>query len=301
MASKSPHKRAEAQKPTRPASAAPLEDSKSVVVASSGLVEIISKAELAGLHEIAVAEPRSITRFQEEARGNVTLNEEVATACVYAIPFRDRRSGTTQMVKGPNARFAEMLQYSWRNCRVGGSPLQETETQVIARGWFIDAERNNGRWTDVPRSIVDHNGNRYSREVITRTMAAAVAIAKRNIVLESIPQALWQPLYKATLQVIAGDATTLASRRQDALKYLGNQGVPPDRVFATLGVRGIEDIGAEELTTLRALANAIRDGETTVEEAFFPKPAPAQGVAGAKQALQGQGEAQGEDPPQDVE
>src|SRR5690606_10968454 len=40
------------------------------------------------------------------------------------------------------------------------------------------------------------------------------------------------------------------------------------QVFDLLGVEGIEDVKEDQLITLRGLANAIKDGETTVEEAF---------------------------------
>lgn len=287
----------------KPTAAPAAEEPKALLLPEGQLTALLSKAELDALHDIALREPRSLTQFLKEATENVTLNEEVAAACVYALPFRNSATGTTEMVRGASARFAEILQYAFGNSRVGGFLLNETATQVIARGFFIDLQKNNGRYTDVPRSIIGKSGQRYSRDVITRTGAAAIAIAKRNAVLESIPQAIWQPVYKAALQVIAGDSVTLASRRQDALAYLAKQGAPAQAVFTTLGVRGLEDIGIEELATLRGLANAIRDGETTVEEAFFPRPAAATGTAAAREALQASERAPGAEnsPPADSE
>lgn len=267
--------------PAPPPAAAPEEQK----IAEAGLPEIMTKAELDAQHDIALREPRSLTQFQADASELVTLNEETAAACVYSLPFRDAATGTTQMVRGASARFAEILQHCFRNCRVGGFLLQETATDVVARGMFIDLERNNTRATDVPRRIVNKHGQRYSRDVIARTASAAIAIAKRNAVLEGIPQALWQPIYQKALRVIAGDSSTLAANRKVALDYLAKQGVPAAAVFSTLGVQGLEDIGLEELTTLRGLANAIKDGEVSIEEAFFPKPAPATGTAAARESL----------------
>lgn len=254
-------------------------------IIEAGLPEIMTKAELDAQHEIAMREPRSLTQFVEDAGELVTLNEETAAACVYSLPFRNSTTGTTEMVRGASARFAEILQHCFRNCRVGGFLLNETATDVVARGMFIDLERNNTRATDVPRRIVSKSGQRFSRDVIARTASAAISIAKRNAVLEGIPQALWQPIYQKALKVIAGDSTTLAANRKAALDYLAKQGVPATAVFSTLGVRGLEDIGLEELTTLRGLANAIKDGEVSVEEAFYPKPAPATGTAAARDSL----------------
>jgi hypothetical protein len=39
-------------------------------------------------------------------------------------------------------------------------------------------------------------------------------------------------------------------------------------VFKLLGVGGLDDIGEDELVTLRGLANAIKEGEMTLESVF---------------------------------
>jgi len=53
-------------------------------------------------------------------------------------------------------------------------------------------------------------------------------------------------------------------------------GVAKEKVFATLGVKAIDDIGLEHLEVLIGYANAIREGDTTIDEVFNP---PAQTAA----------------------
>jgi hypothetical protein len=72
-----------------------------------------------------------------------------------------------------------------------------------------------------------------------------------------------------------GKADTLANKRAAMLSYFQKMGATNDRVLAALGVRGVEDIGLEHMATLRGLATAIKDGETSVDAAF---PVAAAGV-----------------------
>jgi hypothetical protein len=55
------------------------------------------------------------------------------------------------------------------------------------------------------------------------------------------------------------------------LKWFAEKGVEPERIFPVLGVDGLEDVKEDQLITLRGLANAIKDGELTIEESF-PRP-----------------------------
>ncbi len=65
-----------------------------------------------------------------------------------------------------------------------------------------------------------------------------------------------------------GDFSTLANRRADALKALVAFGVTQEQVFAKLGVEGAADIGLDHLVTLRGLITALKEGDTTPEQAF---------------------------------
>jgi len=123
------------------------------------------------------------------------------------------------------------------------------------------------------------------------TANAACSIALRNAVFKGVPKAFWSTAYEAVRRVVAGDPNTLAKRRSDALTYLEKQGVGCARVVAALGVAGVDDIGLDQIVTLRGRVAAIRNEEITLEEAFpdpnkVAKPAveskPTKGVAGLK-------------------
>lgn len=279
------------RKPTPAPAPEPTPETENVqrlpVPLETGLTAAITKSELTTLVRLAREDPRSLKKFADEAKGMVTLSEKTAAACVYALPRKE--AGVTKMVRGPSVRFAEILRYAFRNIRVTGRIVEISDEFVTARGECVDLERNSGEAPEVPRKIVNRYGQRFSADMIQTTALAAIAIARRNAILAVIPQALWGGIYDAALSVIAGDAATLAARRKDALAYLARQGVTDEQVFGALGVRGVDDIGLEELTTLRGIANAIKDGETTIEEAFKPPVEKPTGVAGAKEMLQDNG------------
>jgi hypothetical protein len=206
--------------------------------------------------------PRSIKKFKETAQEMATLDEETAAACIYALP----RAGKT--IEGPSARLAEIILSAWGNSRAGARTVSDDGNFVIAQGAFHDLERNIAISFEVRRRIVGSNGKRYSDDMIGTTANAACSIALRNAVLKGVPKAFWSSIYEAAKRTAVGKAETLANRRAAMLEYFQKMGVPSLRVFNTLQVKGVDDITLEHLFVLKGLATAIKEGDTTVDEAF---------------------------------
>lgn len=237
--------------------------------ADAGVMTAISRAEIDSQITTARAYPRSIRKFLTEAKDMVTLDTGIAEACMYALP----RDGKT--IEGPSARFAEIVAHAWGNCRAGARVVAEEGDFVIAQGIFHDLERNVSITFEVKRRITDKYGKRYKPDMIGVTGNAASSIAFRNAVLKGVPKAMWQSLYDAAKRVAVGDATTLVAKRDVALAYFAKLGVHAEQLCGRLGVGGIEDIGLDELAVLNGLRTAIRENETTVDQAFAPDREPA--------------------------
>lgn len=231
-------------------------------IGNNGVLAVLSKAEIDVQIATAKQYPRSVKQFRTEAINMATLTEEIAQECIYALP----RAGKT--IEGASARFAEIIASAWGNCRAGARVIGEEGDFVIAQGAFHDLERNVAITYEVKRRIVDKYGKRYTPDMIGVTANAACSIALRNAVLKGIPKAFWKDIYDSTRKIIAGDSKTLANRRAEALSYLQKLGATQEMICRTLEVVGIEDIGLDELVTLKGLATAIKEGETTVEQAF---------------------------------
>ncbi len=228
----------------------------------SGTAALINRSEIDMQIATAHKFPRSIKRFRQEALAMVTLNEQIAESCIYALPRGDKT------IEGPSARFAEVVASAWGNCRAGARVVSDQGNFVTAQGVFHDLERNVAITYEVQRRITDRKGRRFNDDMIGVTGNAASSIALRNAILKGVPKAFWDDMYQAARATVMGDFQTLANRRAEAMKAFVALGVKPDQVLAKLGVAGVEDIGLEHLVTLRGLITAIKEGDTTPEQAF---------------------------------
>lgn len=247
------------------------EVSEQVVPVQTGL-----EAQTRGEIDIQIATakryPRSVSKVMKEAMTLATLSEEIAEQCFYAVP----RDGKT--IEGPSARLAEIMASTWGHMRSEARIVEETDTHVVARGTSWDLERNVAVAFEVRRRITtsekkDRNGKvipskKYGDDMITTTSNAANSIAYRNTVFRVIPKAFWQPIYEAARRVAIGDAETLVSKRTKMLAYFQRMGVPEARLLAAIKVAGVEDITLDHLATLKGIATALKEGDTTVDDAF---------------------------------
>lgn len=210
--------------------------------------------------------PRSVVQFVRQATELATMNREIAASCIYAVPRRD--DDGTKTIEGPSARFAELVASSYGNIRAIGRVGDHDGQFVTARGEAWDVEKNVAIAYEVKRRITGKGGRTYSADMIMTTGNAAASIALRNAILKVIPTTFWKPVYNACRKVIAGDQQTFAKRRDDALHEFAVMGVTEDRIVAALGVRGKADITGDHLVALAGIQTAIRDGDTTIEDAF---------------------------------
>lgn len=231
------------------------------------LISAISKAELDQQITTARAFPRSLKKFVTECMDMACLNEQVASECYYVL----KRSGKN--IEGPSVRLGEIVQSAWGNCQTGARVVDVGDDFVTAQGVFYDLERNVRVTMEVQRRILDKNGRRYNSDMIGVTGNAACSIALRNAIFRGIPKAFWNDIYLAARKLAAGDIKSLVTNRTEALNYVARKGVTQEMVLGALGVAGVEDIGLDELATLRGMITTIKDGEATIETVFAPKEA----------------------------
>lgn len=241
----------------------------------AGSLAMLNKSEIDMQIATAHRFPRSVTRFIEEATSLVSLTEEVAEECIYALP----RDGKT--IEGPSARLAEIVAYSWGNCRAAARVVDDQGEFVTAQGVFWDLQKNTAIGYEVKRRIVDSKGRRYKPDMVGVTANAACSIALRNAIFKGVPKALWASVYETARKTIMGDFQTLANRRAAALEAFKKYGVKPEQVFEKLGVRGEEDIALDHIVLLRGMVTALKDGDTTPEDLFPVAQQPSERSASA--------------------
>ena len=224
----------------------------------------IAEAEINMQISTARRFPRSLKRVASDIFSLVTLDEESAEECIYALP----RGG--KAIKGPSIRFAEALQQAYGNCRAASrvTDIDRVNKFVEAEGVFFDLEKNTATSVRVKRRISDSKGRLYNDDMIGTTGNAAASIAKRNAILGGIPKPLWRAAYAEANRVISGDVTTLAVNREKAFKGFAAFGVKPEQLFVALSLGGAEDITVDHIGLLRGMYATLKNGEATVEEMF---------------------------------
>ena len=241
-----------------------VESEREITVADAAVMSAIQKAELDNQITTARAFPRSLKQFTTECREGALMSDGAAAACSYLLP----RGGKN--IEGPSIRFAEILFSSWANANLATRIMEEGKDFVTVMAIFHDLQKNTKQGAEVRRRIVDSEGRRFNIDMIGVTIAAAQAIARRNVILSGVPKAYWGAIYEETRELARGDIKSLKTRRTAALDWFAKKGVHEQMACAALGVAGVEDIGLDELLALNGMKTAILEG-TLVETVFAPK------------------------------
>lgn len=244
-------------------------DGQMITLDGSAALAALNRSEIDMQISTAKEYPRSLTKVHRDAMTLATLDEETAATMFYVLP----RSG--KKIEGPSIRLAEVIGSCWGNLRYASRvvsidpPKRRGEPQFItAQGMCHDLEKNVAIAWECKRRITNKNGERFNDDMIQVTGNAAAAVALREAIFKVVPRALIKPIYEAAKQTAIGKAESMDVKRSKAIGHFAKMGVDEPRVLAALGVKGVEDIGVDELVILRGLATAIKDGETTVDDAF---------------------------------
>jgi hypothetical protein len=248
------------------------------VIHGTGAMSPESKAEVDTQITTAKRYPRSIRAFKQQALEMATFDEETAEGCFYAL----RRSG--KPIEGPSIRLAEIIVSAWGNVRADAKVIAIGDRDLTAEAMTWDLEKNVAIRVQVKRRITGKDGKRYSDDMIVVTGNAACAIALRNSVFKVIPMVYTKSVYQEARKVAIGDVKTLAAKRAAMVEHFGKMGVSEAEVFAAVDKAGIEEVGLDELATLKGYATALKEGDTTVEELFRPSNGHAEDLKAKTQA-----------------
>lgn len=215
---------------------------------------------------IAKKYPREISSFKSRLASLATLDEETAASCLYCL-----KRGSKE-IRGPSARFAELAAYAYKNIVTGARRVGVNAKDVIYQGVAHDLENNVSFSVEVSRRITDKDGKRYNDDMVTTTGNAAASIALRNAILKAIPKAYWQPVFEQARQTAIGDASTLTDKRSKFFDRFQQMGADQKRVLKLLGRAKLEDVTLDDLEILAGIGTSIKDGETTVDQAFPLEP-----------------------------
>lgn len=231
-------------------------------------VDAVERANVDSQVATAKRYPRDIRRSIDNSVVMATMNQETAQSCSYALP----RGG--KPITGPSVHLAKIIVSNWGNMRTEAKVVQITDKQVISRGTCWDLETNVASAFEVRRSIIGKNGQRFSDDMITVTGNAANSIAYRNAVYAVIPKAITDRVYYAAQKFITGDLSDsdkLLKVRTGVLNnFKNNYGITEEEVVKMCGKQTVNQIGADEISMLMGTIQALKDGDTTVDELMKP-------------------------------
>lgn len=209
--------------------------------------------------------PRNLSQVLNNIETLATMDEETASSCFYTL----RRQG--KVIEGASVRMAEIVASSWGNLRVQSRIIGNDGKMITAQGVCHDLQSNLAVSAEVKRRITDKNGKTYSEDMQVITGNAAMAIAMRNAVFKVVPAALIKKAIDKAKMVSIGKSMTLETSRANMLSYFAKIGVDEKKILDYLSIEKVEEINIDMVVELRGLANAIKEGTTTVQEAFPQK------------------------------
>jgi hypothetical protein len=87
-------------------------------------------------------------------------------------------------------------------------------------------------------------------------------------VFKVVPSPFWRPIYLKCRETAMGSEADLAKNWKKAVAYFDEFKVTEAHLLAWLDLRSVKDVQRVHVGRLRGLVTAIKDGDTTVEEAF---------------------------------
>ena len=225
-------------------------------------IAALNRSEIDSQIATAKAYPRDEVLCLRKAEKLATMSPEVAGEMFYVL----KRGNTS--IEGPSVRLAEVVASTWGNLRTGARVVEINDKFLTAQGICHDLETNTCHTANVERRITDKNGRKYRDDMIQTTAAAACAIAQRNAIFKVIPMGLLKPIYEKAKNNIKGDTMSLQDRWNQAVQYWAKFNITEEQLLEYLSVTDPASINGDHIVAIRGLANAIKGGEESLENAF---------------------------------
>jgi hypothetical protein len=237
-----------------------------------GRWEAITRAEIDSQVATAKKYPRSLSEFKRKVLEMATLDKDTAKECWYALP----RAG--KLIEGPSIRFAEIVAVSYKNLRCASRLISVGDDFLTSQAACMDLENNIGFQVETRRRITTKDGRRYDDDMINTTANANASISLRNAIFRVVPKAIYKSVLDAVKSIAMGDGRTLTETRNALLLHFKTLGVELPALLSFLEThtgtphKGAEDVTLQDVTDLRGVATAIKDGQATVKDILGAQP-----------------------------
>lgn len=237
-----------------------------IEIKQAEVLQAINRSEVDMQVATAKQYPRELPKVLNQIATYATMDVETASECFYVLRRNGDNGGSA--IEGLSVRMAEIIAGAWGNLRVQTRIIGNDGKTITAQGICHDLETNVAVSVEVKRRITDRDGRTYSEDMQVVTGNAASAIAFRNAVLKVVPKAVTKKVIEEVKQVALGQAIDLETSRRNCLANFAKAGVTEKMIFELFNISKIEEIDKNILFELKGLWNAIKEGSTTVQEAF---------------------------------
>lgn len=256
------------------------EDDEQAVVVTEISPEALYRQDKASVDiQIATAHqyPRNVLNATNDAIAIVQLNIETAEACRYALKRgTDKKTGKAKIISGPSVHLAKILAQCWGNMRLQAKvvDIDRKNKHITSQATAWDLQSNLAIQIEVKRSIAGKEGI-FSDDMITVTGNAANSISLRNAIFAIVPRGLVDKVLNAANSFVIGDIsdeTKLIARRKQVVETLRDTyKVTEQEIVEAVGRTAITHIDKDDILTLISIGTGIKDGDTTVDQAFRKK------------------------------
>ena len=220
---------------------------------------------------VALQKPRDEKRILFDSLAELDTYKSCAAEAIYVKPVGKDQSGNMQYVEGLSIRAAESLANRWNNSAYGADIVAEDAESATVAAVFLDYEKNTRRVIQrrVAKSYKQRGTGRviqYSPDRFDIVLAATQSKALREVILRSLPAGLKKEYENAARQVQAKNQD-LPGRQKIMVKQFELLKITQQQLEQLRG-KPLTEFTHDDITDLRGVYNAIRDGETTIEQLF---------------------------------
>jgi len=244
---------------------------------------IIARAELDTQIATANAYPRDEIVCIEKAIKLVTIDEETAQGCFYALPRKDK-DGNRITIEGDSIRLAEIIRCVWRHMHTQTRIIEVAEKYITTEAVCWDLQNNNKHIATDRITIWfgEKNGKggyRANNDMQIMLAKASQAKALRNAIFQVVPKALVKMVSSAARKFSLGDVKNLHGKINAVVNKLVKMGINKEQMLEYFGHTKIDDFTQEDLGALLGIGTALKEGMIKPEEVFAVEKAPTESAS----------------------
>jgi len=219
--------------------------------------------------QVSVQRPRDESKILSASLKELDTYPSMAREALYVKPVGKDDKGEMKSVEGLSIRAGESLANRWTNSAYGCELVSEDDESALIAGVFLDYENNTRHVVQarVSKFYKNRQGQvvQYSPDRFDTVIKANQSKVLREVILRSLPAGLKKEYENKVRKILKSD--TISNIRNSLMERIETLNISLELIERSKG-KAIKDMKKEELTEIIGLTNSIRDGETSIDEAF---------------------------------